>query len=108
MISLRLRQWVMGVVAVMLVGGLALTTVQVAPAATPSPAEVVHTAWRNLQVAEAYRFSTSLEQIIWPAPRLPNTGRSSQRDTLTLTGEANLPDRTLLMRLHMARPTRWR
>lgn len=70
------------------------------PPATPAPAEVVHTAWRNLAVAEAYHFSISLEQIIWPAPRLANTGRSSQRDTLTLTGEANLPAHTLLMRLH--------
>ena len=68
----------------------------------PTPDQVVHAAWRNIQKSGEYRFATQLEQITWPAPKLTNVGRSSQREILNIEGQANLPQRTLEVSLSQA------
>jgi len=64
-----------------------------------SAQQEVQAAWQRAQRAGAYRFATEIVQTTHPAPALANVGRSSRQDTLHMEGQANLPDRTLLMTL---------
>jgi Ni/Co efflux regulator RcnB len=65
----------------------------------PSPEQAVQRAWRLAQESGAYHFTTEIVQTTDPAPTLANVGRSSRRETLTIEGQTNLPERELLMTL---------
>ncbi|MEJ5309992.1 MAG: LamG-like jellyroll fold domain-containing protein [Anaerolineae bacterium] len=61
--------------------------------------EEVQAAWQRARQAGVYHFATEIVQTTHPAPKLANIGRSSRQDTLHIEGQANLPERTLLMTL---------
>ncbi len=82
------------ILSLMLIFG---TSSRAAP--TPLPAQAVQNAWRRAQESGAYHFATEIVQTTHPAPTLVNVGHSSRRETLHLEGQADLPDRTLLLTL---------
>ena len=61
-------------------------------------AQLAH-AWEQLQKANRYDFSTAIEQITYPAPRLSNVGRSSTRERFFLTGKVDLAAETISLSL---------
>ncbi len=62
------------------------------PAATPSPQEALHHAWKQAQAAGAYRFTADTEQTLIPRPIPGMIGQTDQRVDTRITGEVTLPD----------------
>jgi type II secretory pathway pseudopilin PulG/subtilisin-like proprotein convertase family protein len=67
--------------------------------AVPPPQAIVQSAWKQAQKTKAYHFATRIVQTTHPAPMVVNVGSSSRVDTLYLDGDADLPSKTLLLRL---------
>ncbi len=59
----------------------------------------VRTAWQRLSNAGQYDFSTTIEQITYPAPKLTNVGESSTRDLYHISGRADVQNHKLLVSL---------
>jgi hypothetical protein len=59
----------------------------------------VQESWQRITQAGQYDFSTTVEQITYPAPKLTNVGDSSTRDVYHLSGRADLSQRKLLVSL---------
>ena len=60
---------------------------------------LVRDAWQRITQAGQYDFSTTVEQITYPAPKLSNVGDSSTRDVYHISGRADLSQRKLLVSL---------
>ncbi len=56
-----------------------------------SPAAIVQRAWRNARDSGVYDFQTEITQVTHPGPALANVGRSSVKETLSLSGHTDLP-----------------
>jgi hypothetical protein len=65
-------------------------------------ARAVRQAWERARDAGAYRFSTGLTQLTYPARALSNSGRGPQTVELHLEGEVDLPARTMGFRMWQA------
>ena len=84
----------------LLVIALPLHTVTADPIPDPAADQVLQSAWERAREAGAYHFNTRVVQTTHPAPALANVGRGSREEVIYLDGEADLPQRTLDMRLH--------
>ncbi len=60
---------------------------------------LVRESWQRIIQAGQYDFSTTVEQITYPAPKLSNVGASSTRDVYHISGRADLAQRKLLVSL---------
>ena len=60
---------------------------------------MVRDAWQRITQAGQYDFSTTVEQITYPAPKLSNVGSSSTRDVYHISGRADLEQRKLTVSL---------
>ena len=61
--------------------------------------KVVLDSWKLMQQVGRFEFSTTVEQIIYPAPKLTNVGRSSTKEIYHVTGEADMPNQKMLISL---------
>ncbi|MBN1180206.1 MAG: tandem-95 repeat protein [Anaerolineae bacterium] len=96
--SLKYGHWILALSVTLLLAGGTLAP-RALQADAPSPEQVVQRAWRLAQEANTYRFATEIVQTTYPAPTLVNVGRSTREATLYMEGQADLPNRTLLMTL---------
>lgn len=62
-------------------------------------AKTVNKSWELMQEVGQYDFSTTIEQTTFPAPALANVGQSSTKEVYQLTGQADLHNDTLAVRL---------
>jgi len=60
---------------------------------------LVQDSWQRIAQVGQYDFSTTVEQIIYPAPKLTNVGDSSTREVYHVSGRADLQNRKLLASL---------
>jgi hypothetical protein len=64
----------------------------------PSPEQIVRRAWQQACDAGAYRFTSDLVQLLYPAHSLANAGSTPQREELHLEGDVDLAAQTLQMK----------
>lgn len=57
-------------------------------------------AWSRLSQLGNYSFSTTIEQITYPAPKTSNVGQSSTRDVYLVDGQTDLRAETLQIKLY--------
>lgn len=69
------------------------------PREQDAAAKTVSKSWQLMQAVGQYDFSTTIEQIAYPAPALANVGQSSKKETYQLTGQADLHNNSLAVRL---------
>ncbi len=85
--------------AAILAGGLLLSLIawpRLVAAEGPDP---VAAAWAAARAAGSYHFDSDVTQITIPSPTVTNIGRSSQTQTLHLSGQTDLRAQTLEMQL---------
>ena len=66
---------------------------------SPDPAEAVRHAWERARDAGAYRFTSDLIQLLYPAPAIANAGSTPQREELHLEGDVDLSAQTMNLKL---------
>ena len=66
---------------------------------SPDPAEAVRRAWEQARDAGAYRFTSDLVQLLYPAPSIANAGSTPQREELHLEGDVDLAAQAMNMKL---------
>ncbi|MBP8294220.1 MAG: hypothetical protein KAX65_15695, partial [Caldilineaceae bacterium] len=85
--------------AAILAGGLLLSLIawpRLVAAQGPDP---VAAAWAAARAAGSYHFDSDVTQITIPSPTVTNIGRSSQTQTLHLSGQTDLRAQALEMQL---------
>ena len=61
--------------------------------------EEIINAWGLAQASGTYNYHSQVQQVTYPVPKLSNTSRSPQEDTLTMSGSINLPAESMEMTL---------
>ena len=64
-----------------------------------SAAKTIHESWRLMQEVGQYDFSTTIEQVRYPAPALANVGESSTKEVYQVSGQADLHNNQLAIQL---------
>ncbi len=84
---------VCGLLGLLGIGGLVLGEVSSAQAHQ----QAVESAWSLLGRVNFYRFSTTIEQRVFPAPLMSNAGQSSELEIYNADGWSRLPEGELLL-----------
>ncbi len=95
------RQYTLAVclaVFILLSGLSRLFTFQTA-AQSLSPQEMITQAWELARQSGSYHYHSQVEQTTYPLPKLSNSGRAPQEDTVTLDGSVNVPEASMEMTL---------
>lgn len=77
----------LSIIMLTLVGVWEPTQTYSAPLSAPS--QLVAEAWELAQISGSYRFNTTAEQTMYPAPALSNAGRAPETTNIDLAGRVN-------------------
>lgn len=95
MASLKRNQRFVIIFGLCLLSVVTLVWILIPEKRAKSSERVVQEAWNLMREVGQYDFSTTVEQITYPAPALANVGQSSTKEVYQITGKADLNQDTL-------------